>query len=126
MAPVKTAIAVGFENRSDALGFCRVDKGAGVYDEDIGFGRVGGQIHPSLAEVAKHDFGVDKIFGATQRDETDFGGHKEAVRRGDSALATGGEAEGLRTGLFVRAEVGVVEDNLGIRGFPGGYDKSFA
>jgi hypothetical protein len=53
---VKAAITVGFENRGDAFGFCGVDKGAGVYDEDIGFGRVGGQIHPSRAEVAKHDF----------------------------------------------------------------------
>jgi len=126
VASVKATITVGFENRGDAFGFCGVDKGAGVYDEDIGFGRVGGEIHPGRAEVAEHDFRVDKIFGATQRDETDFGGHKKAVRRGDSALATGGEAEGLRAGLFVRAEVRVVEDNFGIRGFPRGYDKSFA
>ena len=56
MASVKATITVGFENRGDAFGFCGVDKGAGVYDEDIGFGRVGGQIHPSRAEVAKHDF----------------------------------------------------------------------
>ena len=126
MASVKATITVGFENRGDAFGFCRVDKGAGVHDEYIGFGRVGGQIHPSRTEVPEHDFRVDQIFGATQRDETDFGGHKKAVRRGDSALATGGETEGLRAGLFVRAEVRVVEYNFRIRGFPSGYDKSFA
>ena len=126
MASVKTTIAVCFENRGDALGFCGVDKCTGVYDEDIGFGRVGGEIHPGRAEVAEHDFRVDKIFGATQRDETDFGSHKEAVRRGDSALATGGETEGLWAGLFVRAEVGVVEDDFGIRSFASSYDESFA
>ena len=126
MAPVKTAITVGFENRSDALGFCGVDKSTGVYDEDIGFGRVGGQIHPRRAEVPEHDFRVDQIFGATQRDETDFGGHKGAGRRGDSALLTGWEAEGLRAGLFVRAEVGVVEYNFGIRSFASSDDESFA
>ena len=49
-----------------------------------------------------------------------------AGERGKSASASGREAEGLRTGLFVRAEVGVVENNLGIGGFTSGDNKSFA
>ncbi len=64
MAPVQAAVAVGFENGSDALGFGGVDKGAGVDDENIGLGGVGSEIHPSGAEVAEHDFRVDQIFGA--------------------------------------------------------------
>jgi len=74
-AAVEAAIAVGFENSGDAFGFGRVNEGAGIDDEDIGFGGVGGEFHAGGAKVAEHDFGIDEILSTTEGDETDFGGH---------------------------------------------------
>ena len=92
-AAMEAAIAVGFENSGDALGFGRVDEGAGIDDEDVGFGGVGGEFHPGGAKVPEHDFGIDEIFCATEGDQTDFSGHGgEGDVGGGSA---GGEGEGL-------------------------------
>ena len=55
-AAMKAAIAVSFENGSDALGFGRVDEGAGIDDKDVGFGGVGGEFHAGGAKVAEHNF----------------------------------------------------------------------
>jgi len=55
-AAMEAAIAVGFENSGDALGFSRVDEGAGVDDKDVGFGGVGGEFHASGAKVPEHNF----------------------------------------------------------------------
>ncbi len=55
-AAMKATIAVGFENSGDALGFGRVDEGACIDDEDVGFGGVGGEFHAGGAKVAEHNF----------------------------------------------------------------------
>ena len=74
-AAMEATSAVGFENSGDAFGFGRVDKGAGIDDEDVGFSGVGGEFHTGGAKMAEHDFGIDEILSTTEGDETDFGGH---------------------------------------------------
>ena len=50
-----------------------VDKGAGVDDDDLGVGGVGGELGAVVVEQAHHDLGVDEVFGAAERDEADLG-----------------------------------------------------
>ena len=80
-AAMEATIAVGFENSGDAFGFGRVDEGAGIDDEDVGFGGVGGEFHAGGAKMAEHDFGIDEIFCATEGDQTDFSGHGRRATR---------------------------------------------
>ena len=104
-ATVEAAVAMSFEDGGDAFGFCGIDEGAGVDDQDVRVGGVGRKIDSCRAEVSKHDFGIDEIFRTTERDETDFGGHGSSGGRGMRASAAGGKAEGLRAGFFVRTEI---------------------
>jgi len=53
---MEAAIAVGFENSGDALGFSGINEGAGIDDKDIGFGGVGGEFYASGAKVPEHKF----------------------------------------------------------------------
>jgi hypothetical protein len=55
-AAMEAAIAVGFENSGDALGFSGINEGAGIDDKDIGFGGVGGEFYASGAKVPEHKF----------------------------------------------------------------------
>ena len=55
-AAMEATIAVGFENSGDALGFSRVNEGAGIDDKDVGFGGVGGEFHAGGAKVTEHNF----------------------------------------------------------------------
>jgi hypothetical protein len=43
-ATVEAAIAMSLKDGGDAFGFCGIDEGAGVDDQDVGIGGVGGQI----------------------------------------------------------------------------------
>ncbi len=55
-AAMEAAIAMGFKHSGDALGFSRVDEGAGIDDKDVCFGGVGGEFHPGGAKVPEHNF----------------------------------------------------------------------
>jgi hypothetical protein len=59
-----------------------VDEGAGVDDDDVRLGGVGGHGHPGLGQVADHDLGVDQVLGAAKGDEAYFDRHG-GIRSGD-------------------------------------------
>ena len=64
--------AAGGDDGVDGFLLGGVDEGAGVDDEEVGLlgggaGVAGGE------EVAKHDFGVDEVFGAAEGDDCDVG-----------------------------------------------------
>ena len=63
---------VGFENRVDAFLLRGIDERAGVHDDDVRSGCVIGDLHAAFDEGAEHDFGVDQVFGATERDQPDL------------------------------------------------------
>ena len=65
----------GFKDGIDRLRFRHVDERAGIDDEHVGEFGIGREGHTCLREVADHDFRVDEIFGAAERDETDSGLH---------------------------------------------------
>ncbi len=52
------------ENRIHRLLLGRVDKTAGVYDQDFSLFRMGGQSRAGAIEQAHHHLGVDEVFGA--------------------------------------------------------------
>ena len=43
------------EDRLDRFFLGRIDEGAGVHDQDIGFVGVGGDLHPALEHAAEHE-----------------------------------------------------------------------
>ena len=51
----------------------RIDEGTGVHDKDFGVFRAGSEARAGAVEEAHHDFGVDEVFGAAERDEADLG-----------------------------------------------------
>ena len=53
----------------------RVDEGAGVDDDHVGFRGVGSHGHAGLGEVADHDLGIDQVLGAAKGNEAYFYGH---------------------------------------------------
>jgi len=63
---------MGFKNSADGFLFGRIDKRAGIDDKHVGFFRVGHDLHATLEDAAQHDFGIRKVFGAAEADETDF------------------------------------------------------
>ena len=62
------ALAGGFENGVDGFLFRGIDKSAGVHNEDISFGRIGGDFKSFGFCGSKHDLGIDEIFGAAEAD----------------------------------------------------------
>ncbi len=61
------------EDGVDGLLLGGVDEGAGVDDDDLGVGGVGGELCAVVVEEAHHDLGVDEVFGAAEGDEADLG-----------------------------------------------------
>ena len=72
MAAAHAAIAIGVEYRADAFFLGRVDEGAGVHDHDVGLVRVRCQRHSRLVQMARHDFRIDEVLGAAERNQPDF------------------------------------------------------
>ena len=59
-----------FENRVDALLLCRVDKRTGVNDDDIRLACVVGNFDAVFEQVPHHDFRIDQVFGAAERNQS--------------------------------------------------------
>ena len=66
--PARLPKLVGLQNRIDAFLLGVLDKGAGVDDHDIRRRGVVDDFHARLQQRAEHDFRIDQVFGATQRD----------------------------------------------------------
>jgi hypothetical protein len=62
------------QNRVNRFPFGRIDKTAGIDDQNICLIGMGRQFVAMGGEFAHHDFTVDEILGATEADETDFQG----------------------------------------------------
>ncbi len=62
-----------FEDGIDRFLFGGVDEGAGVDDDDVGIGGIGGDLGAGAVEQAHHDFAIDQVLGAAEGDESDFG-----------------------------------------------------
>ena len=82
----QTAVACLFvfghlEDGVDAFLLCGVDKPAGVDDNHLRVGRIGGDFPAARAQQAQHLFGVDSIFCAAQRDHADCFCHGEFLRK---------------------------------------------
>jgi hypothetical protein len=94
----------GIVDGANGLLLGHVNEGAGVDDEDVGEFGFRGHGHARLLEVTDHDFGIDEVFSAAKRDESDFdhelrGGasyRREADRRG--SVIWGNRIGGLRQG----------------------------
>ena len=56
----------------DGFLFCRLDEGAGVDDDNIGFGLVGRDLISRLEKVVKHYLGVKLIFRTAERNKSYF------------------------------------------------------
>jgi hypothetical protein len=52
--------------------FGRIDKAAGVDDDDVGVGRMRRQLMPGCGELAHHYLRIDEVLGASEADETNF------------------------------------------------------
>ena len=61
------------EDGVDRLLLGGVDEAAGVDDDDLGVFGALSQLGAVVVEKPHHDFGVDEVFGAAERDEADFG-----------------------------------------------------
>jgi len=58
-----------FEDGVDGLLLGGIDEGTGVDDENLGVFGMAGQARTGAVQQPHHDFGVDKIFGAAQRNK---------------------------------------------------------
>ena len=65
------------ENRVDRLLLGVVDEGAGVHDEDVGRGRIVGQLVPRLLREPEHHFGIDEVLGTAEGHEANLHGGLE-------------------------------------------------
>lgn len=52
--------------------FRAFDEGAGIDDDDIRFGVLGGDFVSRLDDLVKHDLGIQLVLGATEGNKTDF------------------------------------------------------
>ena len=98
------ALAGGFQNGVDGLLFSGIDESAGVHDEDIRFGGVGGDFKSLGFCGAEHDFGIDEIFGAAEANHTnpargDFSRGIHCGRFGRGEGSNGGRVKGVGEAL---------------------------
>ncbi len=81
------------EDGVDGLLLGGVDEAAGVDDDDVGVFGVGGEFAAGAVEQAHHDFGVDEVFGAAERDEADAWASLRLRGSGVLRGCAGGERE---------------------------------
>ena len=60
------------QNVVHRLFFGRLNKGAGVDDDNIRFGLIRCDLMPCRQQFVKHHFGIELVFGATKRNKSDF------------------------------------------------------
>jgi hypothetical protein len=90
-------VASRFDNRVDRLLLRRVDEAAGVDEDDVGVGQVGGVRRAAVGQLGEVALGVDGVLVAAERDEAD-------LHRASLAAAAGAE-----TGAVVRVSNGIRE-----------------
>ena len=100
------ALAGGFQNGIDRFLFRGIDESAGVHDEYIRFGGVGGDFESLGFCGAEHDLGVDKIFSAAEADHANparggFSGRFHCGRFGRGEGSNGGRVKGVGDALLV-------------------------
>jgi hypothetical protein len=64
----------GFEDRFDTFFLGGIDERAGIDDQSIGLRGVIGDFDAILQEGPEHNLGIDKVFGAPERDHADSHG----------------------------------------------------
>ena len=106
------ALAGGFENGVDGFLFRGIDKSAGVHDEDISFGGVGGDFESLGFCGPEHDLCIDEIFGAAEADHANparggFSGRFHCGRFGRGEGSNGGRVKGVGEALLAGVGVGV-------------------
>ena len=73
-----------FEDGLDRLFLRRVDEGASIDDEHVGFVRVTRDLHPTRENSPEHEFRIDEILGAAKADHADFFGRSGGGGQGGS------------------------------------------
>jgi hypothetical protein len=81
----EAALLMRIEDRFDRLFLRRVNEGAGVHHQHVGFLSIRGNLHAVLHHAAEHDLGVDEVLGAAEADHADLrsavAGRQRSIRR---------------------------------------------
>jgi hypothetical protein len=136
----QAAELVRLEDRVHRLLLGRVDKPAGIDDQDIRLRRVGGDFKPLRARAAEHDLGINQVLRTPEADHPNFlwcGGHgvgessagggvgsESWILRGVSRDVSGSGAGSVNEGASgVGSEVGL-SSAVAADGSPRGFERA--